>query len=53
MSKNQSIEVNGAKTPAGTARAEAPGPSGARDIAETVPAKSLASEKETGDFSDG
>ena len=50
MSQHQSIEVKGAETPAGTARAEAPGPSGAREKAKAVPAESAASETEIDDF---
>ena len=50
MNQNQSIEVKGAKTPAGTARAEAPGPREAREKAEAVPAESVAPVTEIDDF---
>ena len=42
--------MEGAKTPTGTARAEAPGLSAAREKAEAVPVESVAPVAESGDF---
>jgi hypothetical protein len=45
-----SIGVEGAKTPTGTARAEAPGLSVVREKAEAVPVESVGPETEIDDF---
>lgn len=49
-SRYKSIGAEGAKTPTGTARAEAPGLSAARETAEAVPVESVAPVAESDSF---